>query len=390
MKPPTPKIRKDFLVFGSPLIEEAEIQEVVATLRSGWIGTGPKVKKFEEMVGAYKGVKYAVAVNSATAALHLSLLALDLKPGDEVITTPMTFCASLNAILHAGAKPVLVDCERGTQNLDPKQVEKKITKKTRAILPVHFAGRSCDMDAITAIAKKHKLAIVEDCAHAVETEYKGKKAGTFGEFGALSFYVTKNITTAEGGMVLTNDTEYADKIKILALHGMSKDAWKRFSDDGYKHYEVVYAGFKYNMTDMAAAMGIHQLPRVERYWKKREALWKRYDEAFADLPCFLPPPAEKNTRHAYHLYTPLIDVEKLGKTRDQVLNELTKLNIGTGVHYIACHLQPYYRKVLGCKPGDFPNAEFISERTLSIPLSAKLTDEDADDVISAFRSVLVS
>ncbi len=388
MKAQTPKIRKDFLVFGSPLIEEAEIQEVVDTLRSGWIGTGPKVKKFEEMVGKYKGVKHAVAVNSATAALHLSLLALDLKPGDEVITTPMTFCATLNAILHAGARPVMVDCDRQTQNIDPELVAKKITKKTRAILPVHFAGRSCDMDALTAIAKKHKLALVEDCAHAVETEYHGKKAGTFGEFGALSFYVTKNITTAEGGMVLTNDSEYADKIKILALHGMSKDAWKRFSDDGYKHYEVVYAGFKYNMTDMAAALGIHQLPRVDRYWKRREVLWNRYMEAFSGLPAFLPPAPEKDTRHAYHLFTPHIDVDRLGKSRDQVLNELTKLNIGTGVHYIACHLQPYYRKLLGCKPGDFPNAEFISERTLSLPLSPKLTDEDAADVIDAVRAVL--
>ncbi|MBI3553488.1 MAG: DegT/DnrJ/EryC1/StrS aminotransferase family protein [Elusimicrobia bacterium] len=388
MKAPALKPRKEFLVFGSPLIEEAEIAEVVDTLRSGWIGTGPKVKKFEELVRAYKGVKFAVAVNSCTAALHLSLLALDLKPGDEVITTPMTFCATLNAILHAGARPVLVDCGRESQNIDPALIEKKITRKTRAILPVHFAGRSCDMDALTLVAKKHRLALVEDCAHAVETEYRGRKAGTFGEFGALSFYVTKNITTAEGGMVITDDAAHADKIKVLALHGMSQDAWKRFSDDGYKHYEVVAPGFKYNMTDMAAALGIHQLPRVERYWSRRQELWRRYDAALQGLPCFLPPPPEPETRHAYHLYTPHIDVDRLGKTRDQVLHELTKLKIGTGVHYLALHLQPYYRKLLGHKPGDFPNAEFISERTLSIPLSAKLTDEDAADVVEALRAVL--
>lgn len=388
MKTTTPKIRKDFLVFGSPRLEEGEIAEVVDTLRSGWIGTGPKVKKFEEQVRAYKGSKHAVAVSSCTAALHLSLLALDLKPGDEVITTPMTFCATLNAILHAGARPVLVDCDRATQNIDPAQIEKKITKKTRAILPVHFAGRPCDMDALMAIAKKRKLAVIEDCAHAIETEYRGGRAGTFGEFGALSFYVTKNITTAEGGMVLTDRTDLADTIKVLALHGMSKDAWKRFSDEGYKHYEVVYAGFKYNMTDLQAAIGLHQMPRIERYWKRREELWARYQEAFADLPCFLPAPAEKDARHAYHLYTPLVDVERLGKTRDQVLNELNARKIGTGVHYLALHLQPFYRKTLGHKPGDFPNAEFISERTLSLPLSAKLTDEDAGDVIDAFRAVL--
>lgn len=388
MKTSPSKIRKDFLVFGSPLIEEAAIQEVVATLRSGWIGTGPKVKKFEDLVRDYKGSKHAIAVSSCTAALHLSLAALDLKPGDEVITTPMTFCATLNAIVHAGAKPVLVDCERATQNIDPAQIAGKITKKTRAILPVHFAGRPCDMDALGDLARKHKLAMVEDCAHAIETEYRGRKAGTFGDFGTLSFYVTKNITTAEGGMVLTDNAELADKIKILALHGMSKDAWKRFSDEGYKHYEVLYAGFKYNMTDMQAALGLHQMPNIDRWWLHRQQVWKRYDEAFAGLPCFTPAPPEADTRHGYHLYTLLVDVLRLGKTRDQVLQELNGRNIGTGVHYLALHLQPFYRKLLGHKPGDFPNAEFIGERTLSLPLSAKLTDEDVEDVINAVRAVL--
>ncbi len=388
MKTSPSNIRKDFLVFGSPLIEEAAIAEVVATLRSGWLGTGPKVKKFEDMVRDYKGSKHAIAVSSCTAALHLSLAALELKPGDEVITTPMTFCATLNAILHAGAKPVLVDCERATQNIDAAKIASMITKKTRAILPVHFAGRPCDMDALGTLARKHKLAMVEDCAHAIETEYRGKKAGTFGEFGTLSFYVTKNITTAEGGMVLTDDAALADKIKILALHGMSKDAWMRFSDEGYKHYEVLYAGFKYNMTDIQASIGLHQMPNVDRWWRRRQEVWKRYDEAFAGLPCFTPAPPEADTRHGYHLYTLLIDSDKLGKTRDEVLQELNRRNIGTGVHYLAVHLQPFYRKLLGHKPGDFPNAEFIGERTLSLPLSAKLSDEDVSDVISAVRAVL--
>lgn len=388
MKALAPKKRKEFLVFGSPLIEDPEIREVADTLRSGWIGTGPKVKRFEDLVREYKGSRHAVAVSSCTAALHLALLALDLKPGDEVLTTPMTFCATLNAILHAGAKPVLVDCDRRTQNIDAAAIERGITRRTRAILPVHFAGRPCEMDGIMALARRRRLAVIEDCAHAFEAEYRGKKAGTFGDFGALSFYVTKNITTAEGGMVLTDKAGHADRIKILALHGMSKDAWKRFQDQGYKHYEVIYAGFKYNMTDIQAALGIHQVPRVDRYWRRRRELWRRYDAAFAGLPCILPAPPAAGTRHAYHLYTLLIDIDRLGRTRDEALQDLTARNIGTGVHYLALHLQPYYRKLLGHKPGDFPNAEFISERTLSIPLSPKLSDEDAADVIAAVRAAL--
>ncbi len=386
---PEVRFRKDFLVFGSPLIEEEDIAEVVATLRSGWIGTGPKVKKFEEMFREYKSSKHAVAVASCTAALHLSLLALELKPGDEVITTPMTFCATLNAILHAGARLVLVDCDRRTFNIDPERLESAITPRTRAILPVHFAGRPCGMDDIMAIARKHTLHVIEDCAHAIETEYHGRKAGTFGDFGCFSFYVTKNVTTTEGGMIITDDNRRADIIKTLALHGMSKDAWKRFQDEGYKHYEVVYAGFKYNMTDMQAALALHQLPRIDRSWERRRVLWKRYNEAFAGLRCILPAAEEPGTRHAYHLYTPLVDIEHLDKTRDEVLAELTRRKIGTGVHYLALHTQPYYVKTLGHNRGDFPNAEFISDRTLSLPLSPKLTDQDADDVISAFSAALI-
>ncbi|MBI5882791.1 MAG: DegT/DnrJ/EryC1/StrS family aminotransferase [Elusimicrobia bacterium] len=390
MKAPARKAgtRKDFLVFGSPLISEAEIQEVVKTLRSGWIGTGPKVKRFEDLVLAYKGSKHAVAVSSGSAALHLALMALELKPGDEVITTPMTFCATLNAILHAGAKPVLADCDRTTLNIDPAAIERKITRKTRAILPVHFAGRPCDMDELMSIARRRKLAVVEDCAHAIETEYHGRKAGTFGDFGALSFYVTKNITTAEGGMIITDDGGNADKIKMLALHGMSKDAWRRFSDKFHKHYAVIYAGFKYNMTDIQASLGIHQIRRIDRYWLRRQRLWRFYDEALGGLPCTLPAPPEKATRHGYHLYTVLADTDRLGMTRDQVLRKLSEHKIGTGVHYRALHLEPYYRKVLGHKPGDFPNAEYISERTFTLPLSAKLSDQDAYDVVTAARAVL--
>jgi dTDP-4-amino-4,6-dideoxygalactose transaminase len=287
--------RNEFLVFGAPAIEDSEINEVVATMKTGWLGTGPKVAKFEKDFAAYKGAGYSAALNSCTAALHLSILAAGVKPGDEVITTPLTFCATVNAIIHAGATPVLADVDPHTMNIDPEEVTKKITPRTRAILPVHFAGRPCDMGRIMSIAGKYDLKVIEDCAHAIETEYKGGKAGTFGDFGCFSFYVTKNIVTGEGGMVVAKREEDIARIKILGLHGMSKDAWKRFSDTGYKHYQVVECGFKYNMMDLQAAIGIHQLKRIELYWKRRSDIWMRYNEAFADLPIALPSDPESET-----------------------------------------------------------------------------------------------
>jgi len=381
-------MRKDFLVFGSPLIEQPEIDEVVASMKSGWLGTGPKVQRFEQMFRDYKGSNFAIALNSCTAALHLSMLAIGIKPGDEIIIPAMTFAATANAVIHAGGVPVFADCEKDTMNISPEDIKRKITPKTRAILPVHFAGRPCNMNAIVYIAQKHHLKVIEDSAHAIEAEYHGKKTGTFGDLGCFSFYVTKNIVTGEGGMIITDNEEYANQIKILALHGMSKDAWKRFSDSGYKHYQVVYAGFKYNMMDIQAAIGIHQLPRVDRYWKKRQKIWNKYNEAFKGLPVFTPAQVEPDTRHAYHLYTLLLDIDRLKITRDQFLDEMTKLNIGVGVHYISLHLHPYYHETYGYKKGDFPNAEWISERTVSLPLSAKLADEDAEDVIEAVRGII--
>lgn len=382
-------VRDDFLVFGSPAIEEDEVKEVVDSIRSGWLGTGPKVHKFEEMFKKYKGVKHAMALNSCTAGLHMALLAVGVQPGDEVITTPMTFCATANVIIHAGATPVFADCEKDTMNIAPEEIRKKITPRTRAIMPVHFAGRPCKMDEIMAIADKHGLKVIEDCAHAIETEYKGKKAGTFGDIGCFSFYVTKNIITGEGGMDITNNDDFADRIKICSLHGMSKDAWKRFADKGYKHYQVVYPGFKYNMMDIQAAIGMHQLPRIERYSKRRKEIWERYNKAFQDLPAFIPAKIEKGTRHSLHLYTLLVDLERIKVSRDTVLEALTKENIGIGVHYLAVHLQPFYIEKFGFKRGDYPNAEFISDRTVSIPISAKLTDKDVQDVINAVRKVLL-
>jgi len=383
------RAKEQFLVFGSPAIEDAEIQEVVASLKSGWLGTGPKVAQFENDFRSYKGAEYAVAVSSCTAALHLSMLAAQLKPGDEVITTAMTFCATVNAIIHAGATPVLVDIDPATMNIDPQQVEEKITSKTRIIIPVHFAGRPCQMDDLCEIADRYGLKLIEDCAHAIETEYRGRKAGTFGDFGCFSFYVTKNIVTGEGGMILTRREEDAARIKVLALHGMSKDAWKRFSDNGYKHYQVVECGFKYNMMDLQAALGIHQLQRVEPYWLRRKEIWQRYNEAFAVLPISLPTDPEPETRHAYHLYTILIDEAKAGMARDAFLDAMTAHNIGVGVHYLSIPEHPYYQKTFGWKPEDYPNAMRIGRQTVSLPLSAKLTDEDVEDVIKGVRQILV-
>lgn len=380
--------RDRFLVFGAPAIEEAEIKEVVASLESGWLGTGPKVAQFEKDFGEYKGVAHAVAVNSCTAALHLSILAAGLKPGDEVITTPMTFCATVNAIIHAGAIPILADIDPKTMNIDPAQVAGKITSKTKAILPVHFAGRPCNMDALGEIVQEYNLTLIEDCAHAIETEYKGQKAGTFGDFGCFSFYVTKNIVTGEGGMVLCRREEDAARIKMLALHGMSKDAWKRFGDEGYKHYYVLECGFKYNMMDLQGAIGIHQLQRVELYWRRRQEIWQRYNEAFAGLPIGLPAEPEPDTRHAYHLYTILIGETKVAISRDEFLGEMTANNIGVGVHYLSIPEHPYYQQAFGWKPEDYPEAMRIGRQTVSLPLSAKLTDEDVDDVIMAVKTII--
>jgi len=384
--PIRPKDR--FLVFGAPAIEEAEIHEVVASMKSGWLGTGPKVAQFENDFRLYKHAEHAAAVSSCTAALHLSMLATGVGQGDEVITTAMTFCATVNAIIHAGATPVLVDVDPRTMNIDPEQVKAKVTTRTRAIIPVHFAGRPCDMDVLTGIAERHKLKVIEDCAHAIETEYKGRKAGTFGDFGCFSFYVTKNVITGEGGMVVTRREEDAARIKLLALHGMSKDAWKRFSDEGYKHYQVVECGFKYNMMDLQAAIGIHQLARVQKNWQQRQKIWSRYQRAFADLPLGLPSEPEPGTRHAYHLYTVLVDEAQAGISRDRFLDAMTAENIGVGVHYLSIPEHPYYQQRFDWRPEDYPHAMRIGRQTLSLPISAKLTDEDVEDVIKAVKRVL--
>lgn len=383
-----PAVRDQFLVFGSPDIRQPEIDEVIATLQSGWIGTGPRVARLEEDFRRYIGAAHAVAVSSCTAGLHLSLIALGVKPGMDVILPSMTFAATANAVVHVGARPVLVDCERDTMNIDPRAVERALTDRTKVIIPVHFAGRPADMTALTALSASRGIRILEDAAHAVEAVHQSRRVGLWGDCAAFSFYVTKNVITGEGGMVTTNSEEIASWIKVAGLHGMSKDAWKRYSDAGFKHYEVEMPGFKYNMTDMQAALGIHQLARVEENWKRREALWQLYREAFEDLPIDLPPLVGAGDRHAYHLFVIILRLEKLRLTRDQILHALHLEGIGTGVHYRAVHLHPYYRDTYGYRPEDFPNAEHLSQRTLSLPFSTRLTGQDVDDVITAVRKVL--
>lgn len=380
--------KERFLVFGAPAIEDAEIQEVVATMRSGWLGTGPKTARFEVDMARYKQSPHAVALNSCTAALHLALLASGVGPGDEVVTTPLTFCATVNAIIHTGATPVLADIDPVTCNIDPAAVERVIGPRTKVLLPVHFAGRPCEMNALCELAERFELKIVEDCAHAIETQYQGRHAGTFGDFGCLSFYVTKNIVTGEGGMVLARREADAARIKVLGLHGMSKDAWKRFGDDGFKHYQVVEAGFKYNMMDLQAAIGWHQLQRIEAYWLRRQQIWERYNEAFGDLPLGLPAAPEARTRHAFHLYTVLVDEALAGITRDAFVDRMTANNIGVGVHYLSVPEHPYYQARFGWRPEQWPHAMRFGRQTVSLPLSARLTDEDVGDVIAAVRSSL--
>ena len=382
---PDRPIRRDYLVYGSPQILQPEIDEVVATMRSGWLGTGPRVARFERAFRDYVGAGHALAVHSGTAALHLALVAIGLRPGDEVIVPAMTFAATANVVIHAGGRPVLADVDRETMCLDVNDAARRVTARTRAIVPVHFGGRPCEMGPLLELAESHRLRVIEDCAHAIETVYGGRHAGTLGDFGAFSFYVTKNITTGEGGMVTTADERAAARIKVLALHGLSADAWTRFSDDGFKHYEVLEPGFKFNMMDLQAALGLHQLDRLEANLIRRQEIWTRYDRAFGDLPVVRPSPEKPGTRHARHLYTLLLDIERLSAGRDEVQLALHRQHIGTGVHYRALHLHRYYRETFGYLPGDLPNAEWISNRTLSLPLSPKLTDEDVEDVIFAVR-----
>jgi len=395
-----------YLVFGAPDIREEDIQEVVATLRSGWVGTGPKVARLEDMFREHTGAAHAVAISSCTAALHLSLIVAGLDPGDEVITTPLTFAATANAILHAGGRPVFQDVDRKTQNLDPRlvrsfleeecfpdpdtgvPVNRTTQRRVRALVPVHMCGRPCEMEELIAIASEHRLLLVEDAAHALGAYYRGKPIGSFGDLTCFSLYVTKNVTTVEGGMVTTDDPELAARLKMYALHGLSADAWARYSDKGFSHYEVEVPGFKYNLTDLQASLGLHQFDRLEEIQSRRRTVWEQYDEAFADLPVHTPAAPAEDTRHAYHLYTLMVDPLECGTDRDSFQRRLHEMGIGTGVHYRAVHVHAYYRRTMKHSRGTFPEAEWITDRTVSIPLASNLDDHDVERVIAAVTQAL--
>ncbi len=381
---------EDFIVFGAPDIRNEEIQEVVHTLKSGWIGTGPKVKKFEKEFARYKNLDndFALAVNSCTAALHLALEVAGIGEGDEVITTATTFCATVNAIFLAGAKPVLVDIDPKTGNIDASKIESVITKKTKAIIPVHLAGYPCEMDAILQISNHYNILLIEDCAHAIETEYKGKKAGTFGEFGCFSFYTTKNIVTAEGGMLIGNSAEKIGLARKLSLHGMDHNAWQRFSTTGYKHYSIDQPGFKYNMTDLNASLGIHQLERVDHAWSRRKKIFETYREELTHLPIILPPETPKHIKHAYHLFAFQIDTKHLKIKRDEFLVKMKNNNIGTGVHYLSLADHKYYQDALKLDLKKYRESINFGRNTVSLPLSSSLTDNQVDRIIDTSLSVL--
>jgi len=379
----------NFIIFGKPSIGDDEIAEVTDSLKSGWIGTGPKVKQFESDFAAYQGVSedQVAAVNSCTAALHLSLIAAGIGPGDEVITTSMTFCASVNAIIHSGATPILADIDSQTFNISHQEIAKKITSKTKAVLIVHFAGRPCNMDEIASITQRNNLVLIEDCAHAIESKYRNKPTGTFGDFGCYSFYATKNMTTAEGGMVIAKEKSLIKKIKTLSLHGMSQDAWHRFGDNGYKHYLVKESGFKYNLTDLCASLGIHQLKKIDTMWAQRQKIWDTYMSELKNLAIILPQEPEQNSSHSYHLFTLQMSSACAIKDRDLALEKFTSLGIGVGVHYLAIPEHPYYQRKYGIKPADTPNAMKFGRRTISIPLSPSLSQNQIERIISAVKVV---
>ena len=374
--------------FARPSIGPDEIGEVLETLESGWLTTGPRVARFEQAFADYTGATHAIAVNSCTAALHLSLLAAHVGAGDEVITTPLTFCATANVVIHAGATPVFADIDPRTWNLDPLKAAARVTPRTRALLPVHYAGRPAPLRAFRALASHDGLTLIEDAAHCVEGVSDGRKIGAVGDFTCFSFYATKNLTTGEGGMVTTADPDAAAFMRTASLHGMSRDAWTRYAPGGTAHYDVVTPGFKYNMMDLQAAIGLHQLARIDEMHARRSAIWAKYDAELASLPLDRPAPVGEGDVHARHIYTVLVDERAAGLSRDQLQARLRDAGVSTSIHFRALHLHPYYQERFRLKRGMFPAAEAVSDTTLSLPLSASLSVSDADRVIEALYDVL--
>jgi dTDP-4-amino-4,6-dideoxygalactose transaminase len=394
-------IRESFLLYALPSIGDEEIAEVVDSLRSGWISTGPKVKRFETDFAAYIGCKHAIAVNSCTAGLHIALTALDVGLGDEVIVPTFTFCSTANVVVHLGARPVLVDVGDDF-NVTPEAIEAAITPHTKAIILVHYSGQACDLEAIYEVAARHHLAIVEDAAHVVGATYQGHKIGSnalsLAEGGGqgvkaatvFSFYATKNMTTGEGGMITTVDDALAEQMRLLTLHGMSRDAWKRYTSAGSWYYEVVRAGYKDNMTDIQAALGIHQLRRLDDFIATRQRYARLYDEAFADLQEVETPVARSDRSHVYHLYVIRLDLDRLAIDRAQFIEALKAHNIGASVHFIPVHLHPFYQQSFGYRRGDLPQSEAIYDRIVSLPIYPRMAEPDVYDVVEAVRYIVTT
>jgi dTDP-4-amino-4,6-dideoxygalactose transaminase len=378
----------DLVDFSPPDLGEDEIEEVVAALRSGWLSTGPRVQRFERAFADYSESRHAIALNSCTAALHLSLVVAGIGPGDEVVTTPLTFCATANVIVHAGATPVFADIDPVTMNLTPESAAAVTTSRTRAWLPVHFAGRPIDTVGFRKGADARQLVLIEDAAHCVEGVSAGAKIGTTADFTCFSFYATKNLTTGEGGMVTTACDAWAERLRIASLHGMSRGAWARYSRTGAARYDVVLPGFKYNMTDLQAAIGLHQLASLDRRHARREQIWRRYDAALADLPVERPAFVPAGDLHARHLYTILVDDTRSRHSRDSLQAAMRDCGVSTSVHFTALHLHAYYAERFGYRRGTFPVAESISDRTLSLPLSSGMTDAAVDRVVDVLPELL--
>lgn len=382
-------MRNSLLPYCLPLIGEDEIAEVVDSLRSGWLTTGPKVKRFEQEFAAYVGAKHAIAVSSCTAALHASLAALNIGPGDEVIVPTLTFCATANVVEYLGAKPVIVDVDR-TFHISVEEIRAAISTHTKAIVPVHYAGQACSLKEILVIANSYGIPVVEDAAHAAGAELDKRKIGSHGRAVCFSFYATKNMTTGEGGMVTTGDDALAERLRMLSLHGMSHDAWKRYSGAGSWYYEVLEPGYKYNMTDIQAALGIHQLRRLEQFISRRQEIAALYDEALSDLPEILLPPRLPGRNHIFHLYPIWLQADQLSGTRSEFIEQLRARNISTSVHFIPLHRHPFYRDRYGYRREQFPVAEEIYHGLLSLPLYPRMNDRDVRDVIGAVRDALAA
>ena len=381
-------MNRKYLAFHRPSIGEEEIKEVVEVLRSGWLTTGSKTKQFEDKFSEYVGSKHSVAVNSCTSALHLALNAIGLQENDEVILPTMTFAATGEVVTYFNAKPVLVDCEEDTLLIDPSKIEEKISKRTKAIIPVHYGGHACDMDKILEIARNYDLKVIEDAAHSLPTKYKAKMIGTVGNVTCFSFYATKTITTGEGGMACTDDDEFAENMRIMSLHGISKDAWKRYFTEGSWYYEVIEAGYKYNMTDIAAALGLIQLKKCDEFYQRRASIACKYSETLRNLPEIKTPVVRAYGTHAWHLYAIQLNTDSLKINRSQFIEEMKKNGIGCSVHFIPLHLHPFYVKAFGFKPEDFPVSTQVYERVVSLPIYPKMTDEEVEYVMQTIDKII--